>query len=182
MLLCQAFYSVAGILQFPQNQLPAHLPTVSAAFAGMRKEDALMEANEYPTIEASFDYPETKDKARLTAPRLWIHSSHSRGVTRFPKPGRHQQHDLIGLVPSSATPISETLAAMPGSFFCFPARAPDRTSFAQGDAMSLRALRPYILAIVLTLPGLALRFAHPDLSPIWVAVLSGIAILGLPSC
>ena len=44
--------------------------------------------------------------------------------------------------------------------------------------MSLRALRPYILAIVLTLPGLALRFAHPDLSPIWVAVLSGIAILG----
>lgn len=44
--------------------------------------------------------------------------------------------------------------------------------------MSLRALRPYILAIVLTLPGLALRFAHPDLSPIWAAVLSGIAILG----
>ena len=44
--------------------------------------------------------------------------------------------------------------------------------------MSLRALRPYILAIVLTLPGLALRFAHPDLSPIWVAVLSGMAILG----
>ncbi len=44
--------------------------------------------------------------------------------------------------------------------------------------MSLRALRPYILAIVLTVPGLALRFAHPDLSPIWVAVLSGMAILG----
>ena len=44
--------------------------------------------------------------------------------------------------------------------------------------MSLRALRPYLLAALLTVPGLALRFAHPDISPIWVALLSGLAILG----
>lgn len=44
--------------------------------------------------------------------------------------------------------------------------------------MSLRALRPYLLAVLLTVPGLALRFAHPDISPIWIALLSGLAILG----
>lgn len=44
--------------------------------------------------------------------------------------------------------------------------------------MTLRVLRPYILAVLLTLPGLALRFVHPDISPIWVALLSGMAILG----
>lgn len=44
--------------------------------------------------------------------------------------------------------------------------------------MSFRALRPYLLAVLLTAPGLALRFAHPDISPIWVALLSGLAILG----
>ena len=44
--------------------------------------------------------------------------------------------------------------------------------------MSFRALRPYLLAVLLTVPGLALRFAHPDISPLWVALLSGLAILG----
>lgn len=44
--------------------------------------------------------------------------------------------------------------------------------------MSFRALRPYLLAVLLTVPGLALRFANPDISPLWVALLSGLAILG----
>lgn len=44
--------------------------------------------------------------------------------------------------------------------------------------MNLRALRPYILATLITLPGLGLRFMHPDMSPLLVALLSGLAILG----
>ncbi|GFH63017.1 MAG: electrochemical potential-driven transporter [Candidatus Desulfovibrio kirbyi] len=44
--------------------------------------------------------------------------------------------------------------------------------------MSPRALRPFILAILLTLPGVALRFAHPAISPLTAALLSGMAILG----
>ena len=44
--------------------------------------------------------------------------------------------------------------------------------------MSLRALRPYLLAILMTLPGLALRLAPADVSPMLVAVLAGLAILG----
>ena len=37
--------------KIPAKAAPAHLTTVSAAFAGMRKEDSRMEANEYPPIE-----------------------------------------------------------------------------------------------------------------------------------
>lgn len=48
----------------------------------------------------------------------------------------------------------------------------------QGDAMNLRALRPYLLAALITLPGLGLHFMHPDMSPLLVALLSGLAILG----
>ncbi|QCC84937.1 sodium:calcium antiporter [Desulfovibrio desulfuricans] len=44
--------------------------------------------------------------------------------------------------------------------------------------MTVRALRPYIIAVGLTLPGLCLRFIHPDISPLVVALLSGMAILG----
>lgn len=46
--------------------------------------------------------------------------------------------------------------------------------------MSLRALRPYILAVLMTLPGMALHllFGHGEVSPIVVAILSGMAILG----
>lgn len=46
--------------------------------------------------------------------------------------------------------------------------------------MSLRALRPYILAVLMTLPGMIvhLAFGHGELSPIVVALLSGMAILG----
>ena len=54
---------------FPQNQLPAYLPTVSAAFAGMRKEDSLTDANEYPTIEAFIRSPCGTSRARLTEAR-----------------------------------------------------------------------------------------------------------------
>ena len=44
--------------------------------------------------------------------------------------------------------------------------------------MSLRDLRPYLLAVLMTLPGLALRLAPADVSPMLVAVLAGLAILG----
>ncbi len=44
--------------------------------------------------------------------------------------------------------------------------------------MTIRALRPYIIAVGMTLPGLGLRFLHPDVSPLLVALLSGMAILG----
>jgi len=44
--------------------------------------------------------------------------------------------------------------------------------------MTVRALRPYIIAVGMTLPGLCLRFIHPDISPLVVALLSGMAILG----
>lgn len=44
--------------------------------------------------------------------------------------------------------------------------------------MTIRALRPYIIAVGMTLPGLCLRFLHPDVSPLLVALLSGLAILG----
>lgn len=40
------------------------------------------------------------------------------------------------------------------------------------------SLRPFILAILMTLPGLALRFLHPEISPLTLAFLSGAAILG----
>ena len=44
--------------------------------------------------------------------------------------------------------------------------------------MTVRALRPYIIAVGMTVPGLCLRFLHPDVSPLLVALLSGMAILG----
>ena len=44
--------------------------------------------------------------------------------------------------------------------------------------MTIRALRPYIIAVGMTLPGLCIRFLHPDVSPLVVALLSGMAILG----
>lgn len=45
--------------------------------------------------------------------------------------------------------------------------------------MSVRALRPYLLAFAMTLPGLALRFLAPaDLAPPLVALGAGMAILG----
>lgn len=44
--------------------------------------------------------------------------------------------------------------------------------------MNIVSLRPFILAIALTVPGLFLRFAHEGLSPLLVALLAGAAILG----
>ena len=44
--------------------------------------------------------------------------------------------------------------------------------------MTVRALRPYIIAVGMTLPGICIRFLHPDVSPLVVALLSGMAILG----
>ena len=44
--------------------------------------------------------------------------------------------------------------------------------------MTFRALRPYIIAVGMTLPGVSIRFLHPDVSPLLVAALSGMAILG----
>lgn len=44
--------------------------------------------------------------------------------------------------------------------------------------MNIRSLRPFILAALLTGPGLCLHFAAPHLSPVIVAVLAGLAILG----
>ena len=44
--------------------------------------------------------------------------------------------------------------------------------------MTISKLRPYIIAVGMTLPGLGLRFLHPDISPLLVALLSGLAILG----
>lgn len=44
--------------------------------------------------------------------------------------------------------------------------------------MTVRSFRPYIIAVAMTLPGLGLRFMHPDVSPLLVVLLSGMAILG----
>ncbi len=44
--------------------------------------------------------------------------------------------------------------------------------------MSFRALRPYCIALLMTLPGIALRFIQPDISPLLMALFSGMAILG----
>ena len=38
--------------------------------------------------------------------------------------------------------------------------------------MTFRALRPYIIAVGMTLPGVSIRFLHPDVSPLLVALLS----------
>ncbi|MDR3358032.1 MAG: sodium:calcium antiporter [Desulfovibrio sp.] len=44
--------------------------------------------------------------------------------------------------------------------------------------MSLIAWRPFLLAVVCTAPGVAARFAQPEMSPLWLALLAGAAILG----
>lgn len=44
--------------------------------------------------------------------------------------------------------------------------------------MSLRTFSPFFLSIALTIPGLTLRFMHPDISPLMTALLAGVAILG----
>lgn len=44
--------------------------------------------------------------------------------------------------------------------------------------MNIRSLRPFICAALLTVPGLCLHFVTPHLSPVIVAVLAGLAILG----
>lgn len=44
--------------------------------------------------------------------------------------------------------------------------------------MSVRSLTPFMLAILLTVPGLVLRVVHPGISPLWIALGAGIAILG----
>ena len=44
--------------------------------------------------------------------------------------------------------------------------------------MTLLSLRPFLLAAALTVPGLSLRLLSPDISPLLVALLAGLAILG----
>ncbi|MDR1660506.1 MAG: sodium:calcium antiporter, partial [Desulfovibrio sp.] len=44
--------------------------------------------------------------------------------------------------------------------------------------MPLSAWRPFMLAIACTIPGVAARFAQPEMSPLWLALLAGAAILG----
>lgn len=44
--------------------------------------------------------------------------------------------------------------------------------------MTTKDVMPFLLAIAATLPGVALRFFHPEVSPILVACLTGMAILG----
>ncbi|MDR2055819.1 MAG: sodium:calcium antiporter [Desulfovibrio sp.] len=44
--------------------------------------------------------------------------------------------------------------------------------------MPLSAWRPFMLAVACTVPGVATRFAQPEMSPLWLALLAGAAILG----
>ncbi|MDR2573840.1 MAG: sodium:calcium antiporter [Desulfovibrio sp.] len=44
--------------------------------------------------------------------------------------------------------------------------------------MALTAWHPFMLAAACTVPGIAARFGHPEISPLWLALLSGTAILG----
>ncbi|MDR1777460.1 MAG: sodium:calcium antiporter [Desulfovibrio sp.] len=44
--------------------------------------------------------------------------------------------------------------------------------------MPLTVWRPFLIAAVCTLPGVAARFMHPEISPHWLALISGAAILG----
>lgn len=48
--------------------------------------------------------------------------------------------------------------------------------------MTIRALRPYIIAVGMTLPGIGLRFLHPDVSPLLVALLSAWPFWAHPFC
>lgn len=90
-----------------------------------------------------------------------------------------------GLALPSACRSVRPWRTTPRSFFCTrSSRAAGvcsgatRTCALKENAMHLRALRPYIIAVLMTLPGLGLRFVHPDLSPLVVVLLSGMAILG----
>ncbi len=42
----------------------------------------------------------------------------------------------------------------------------------------MRRLRPFLIAVLMTLPGVFLRLTHPDISPLLMAFLTGMAILG----
>ena len=42
----------------------------------------------------------------------------------------------------------------------------------------MRHIRPFIIAVLMTLPGIAMRVLHPEISPILMAFLTGMAILG----
>ena len=44
--------------------------------------------------------------------------------------------------------------------------------------MNFRALLPYVASVLLTVPGVALRFFPCEMSPLLLALLSGLAILG----
>lgn len=80
--------------------------------------------------------------------------------------------------PGFFRPISETfMAAMPeASLFCaFGAKI---TSFAWRRRMTFKEARPFLLAVIATLPGLAMRALHPSIDPVHMALLTGMAILG----
>lgn len=44
--------------------------------------------------------------------------------------------------------------------------------------MNIRTLRPFILAALMTLPGLSVRYFDTSVSPVFIALLTGMAILG----
>ncbi|MFI3270925.1 MAG: sodium:calcium antiporter [Pseudomonadota bacterium] len=44
--------------------------------------------------------------------------------------------------------------------------------------MTLKQAYPFVLAVLATIPGIALRFMHPEISPLVMASLTGMAILG----
>lgn len=44
--------------------------------------------------------------------------------------------------------------------------------------MKISSLRPFILSVMITIPGLCLHFMPPEISPPYVAIMAGIAILG----
>ena len=71
---CLAHTKKSPILQNSRKTSPAHLPTASAAFAGMRKEDSLMETNEYPMIEAFIQLPGFNPNNHSTMQGLFIGS------------------------------------------------------------------------------------------------------------
>lgn len=43
--------------------------------------------------------------------------------------------------------------------------------------MTFSRLRPYVVSVLLALPGVALRFWAPEISPVWSALFSGLSIL-----
>ncbi len=44
--------------------------------------------------------------------------------------------------------------------------------------MTIKQAYPFVLAVAATIPGIALRFLHPEISPLLMASLTGLAILG----